>query len=538
MSETVYNFTVADTSPTLVYAPYVAADATTGGWASVCPTYVTNPSGQNSYICDPDSAHTTSSYKASLQFPFEGTGIYLIGNTTNSLGYDVTLDGVTFPGNPKPDVQLLYSAVGLKPGAHSITLTVRQPASSSDPGSVTFKQAVVSAGTGLAGASVTRNVLDDGDSRIVYGVPPGGNWTIENTYPQSVGPAGISSTTFHDSYWTDATATLNFQGTGVFAYGACYSHSRYAAYAASVDGAAESSFDGTVNLYSKDGIVKQRSGNCLRYFKTGLDGAKDHNLVLRVKEAGRLAVDWIEIVSVSGGKPSDDNSQSGSNQNGNTTTNTAPNAAAIAGGISGGVVLVLALLTLAICLRRRKRQQAQAEREKEVDESVSYTATPYNPDPQLQMPVHSFNTVPVTPPWPQPQSPGPEHFMLGAGGRRISVASSGAPLVSPGIASVHSGSSGPGWSSVRGSSYNNYSPGVETHGFKTMAGPGYGMAAPAGFNPSSAGSRSNMAVEAGGSSSRFDANSMRPSTMSPGPPAYDSGGYMTPPPGRVDGFKG
>lgn len=56
-----------------------------------------------------------------------------------------------FPGNPRLDQGLLFSAVGLEPGAHTISLTVRQPPVVSDPGSVTFKEAVVSAGTGLTG---------------------------------------------------------------------------------------------------------------------------------------------------------------------------------------------------------------------------------------------------------------------------------------------------------------------------------------------------------------------------------------------------
>lgn len=61
-------------------------------------------------------------------------------------------------------------------------------------------------------ASVTKSVLDDGDPSIQYDAPTGGNWTIENTYTQAIGPEGISSTTFHDSYWTGATATVNFKG--------------------------------------------------------------------------------------------------------------------------------------------------------------------------------------------------------------------------------------------------------------------------------------------------------------------------------------
>lgn len=160
---------------------------------------------------------------------FVGVGVYLFGNTTGSLGYDVTLDGVVFPGNPRPDAGLLYSAIGLEPGQHSILVTVRQPANAANPGSVTFREAIVSAGTGRSGyvvfgsfcgidvyvfcrASVTKNVLDDEDPSIQYYAPPNGNWTIENMYTQAIGPEGIPSATFHDSYWTGATATVSFQG--------------------------------------------------------------------------------------------------------------------------------------------------------------------------------------------------------------------------------------------------------------------------------------------------------------------------------------
>ncbi|KAG8720647.1 hypothetical protein FRC09_009215 [Ceratobasidium sp. 395] len=456
-----------------------------------------------------------------------------MGNTTNSLGYDMTLDGVHFPGNPKPELQLLYSAVGLAPGKHTISLTVRQPALSSNPGSVTFKEAVVTAGTGLTGALLNKGVIDDGDQRIVYDYPPGGNWTVELTYPQSIGPIGVASTTFHQSFFTDATATLNFQGTGVFAYGACYSHSRFAAYTASVDGAAEIPLDGTVNLYSPTGDVKQRAGNCLRYYQTGLDGSKNHQLVLKVKEPGRLAVDWIEVVTVSGGTASD-NGGGGSGGSSNTGTSSKSNSSItgiLAGAISGGVVLILALLALAICLHRRRRnQRVEPEREKDLNLNeagppTGYVTTPYNPNPHPQV---QYSPMPITPPWPQPQSPAPQHYLaagmgpMGAG-NRTSVASSGAPLVSPGAPSTYSG-----WSSGHGSSYNNHAPSAESSGFNKMAA--YNNMA--NFDPNSG---SNMAVEAGGSSSRFDASSLRPSTMSPGPPAYDHGEYMSPAPGSAKG---
>lgn len=60
-------------------------------------------------------------------------------------------------------------------------------------------------------ATVSTQVIDDGDRTITYYAPPNGNWTIENVYTQAISADG--STTFHDSYWTDATATIAFQGT-------------------------------------------------------------------------------------------------------------------------------------------------------------------------------------------------------------------------------------------------------------------------------------------------------------------------------------
>ncbi|KAF8608510.1 hypothetical protein BDV93DRAFT_518609 [Ceratobasidium sp. AG-I] len=550
MAETVYNFTVADTSPTIVYAPYVAGDSTTGGWESTCPTYVTNSAGQNSYMCDPDSAHTTSSFKASFQLSFEGVGVYLMGNTTGSLGYDVTLDGVVFPGNPRPDAGLLYSAIGLTPGQHSILVTVRQPANAANPGSVTFREAIVSAGTGRSGASVTKKVLDDEDPSIEYYAPTGGNWTIENMYTQAIGPEGISSTTFHDSYWTDATATVSFKGTGIFAYGACYSHSRFAAYSASVDGAAETSFDGTINLYSTNGVVKQRAGNCLRYFKTDLDGTQDHKLVLRVKDAGRLAVDWVEVVSVSGGVPSD----GGSGGAGITSTpiNSTSKVPILAGAIAGGVVLCIAILTLLLCLRRRRTNyDPTATVAQHEQPATPYASTPFvpglhQPQPQMQNGPYS---VPITPPWPQPQTPGPGYAtpgMLAAGlGTRTSFASSGAPLISPGLASTYSGGSGwPGASTHRSESFNSgggssSTPGAEQTAFRPMNVGRPSLEGQAGYFttnvPSTASGSmsgyggSNVAVEAGGGSNRVpEPGSKRydiSSPASPAPPAYDQGGY-------------
>ncbi|KDN44402.1 hypothetical protein RSAG8_05449, partial [Rhizoctonia solani AG-8 WAC10335] len=321
MAETVYNLTIPSTSATISYSPYVIDNANSGGW-------------QN-------STHTTSSFKASFQFSFDGVGIYLVGNTTHNLGYDISLDGAHFPGNFRSNIQSLFSSVDLEPGLHTISLTVRQPVSLDSPGSITLKEVVVNAGTGRSGATVSKKVLDDNDQSIAYYAPPGGNWTIANAYPRAVEPEGLATFVFHDSYWTNATATIGFKGAGISVYGACYSHSRYAAYSASIDGSDEIQYDGTINLYSIGGDIKQRAGNCLRYFKAGLDAEKDHQLVLKVKDMGRLAVDWVEIYTVEGGQAIDNGQGGGSSGINNNTR-----VAIIAGAISGGVVLMLALLTI------------------------------------------------------------------------------------------------------------------------------------------------------------------------------------------------
>ncbi|CAE6462656.1 unnamed protein product [Rhizoctonia solani] len=455
MSETVYNITIPNTSSTLTYSPYVTDNANSGGWQSVCPTYVTN-NGINSWICDPDSAHTTSSFKASFQLSFEGVGIYLIGNTTNNLGYDISLDGVHFPGNFRSNAQSLYSSIDLKPGLHTISLTVRQPVSADNPGSVTLKEVVVDAGTGRSGATVAKRVLDDMDPSITYYSPPDGDWTIGNAYPQATHPEGVTSFTFHDSYWANATATVAFKGAGISVYGACYSHSRYAAYSATMDGSEEIQYDGTINLYSIGGDVKQRAGNCLRYFKAGLDADKDHELVLRVKDMGRLAVDWVEIFTVEGGNVFYDEGQGGDStgiQN-NTTV------AIIAGAISGGVVLLLALLTIILCLRRKRTepQEIMTPAPSQMGFSsrgdASFISTPFTPSsPRMQINSHEASGMA---PWPQLQTLAPSMAKRYSEGTpaRLSYSSGRAPLASPGLTSLSSytGStgSGPGWSDSAG----------------------------------------------------------------------------------------
>ncbi|CAE6445786.1 unnamed protein product [Rhizoctonia solani] len=508
MSETVYNITIPNTSATLTYSPYVTDNAGSGGWQSLCPTYVTNGNGTNSWICDPDSAHTTSSFKASFQLSFEG--------------YDISIDGVHFPGNFRSNAQSLYSSVGLKPGQHTVSLTVRQPVSANNPGSVTLKEVVVNAGTGRSGATMTKKVLDDTDPSITYYAPPGGNWTIGNAYVQATQPEGITSSTFHDSYWTNTTATIAFKGAGISVYGACYSHSRYAAYSASMDGSEEIPYDGTINLYSIGGDVKQRAGNCLRYFKAGLDEDKDHELVLKVKDMGRLAVDWVEVFTVEGGDAFDSGDGGGS-----TETHSSSTVPIIAGAISAGVVLLLALLTIIICLRRKRTEPqdimtpapSQAGFSSRAD--PSFVSTPFTPGlSRVRTNSNGASGMSIR---PQPETP-----TLGMVKRRSEDA--------PGILSyTESTGSGPGWVD---------STGYQTTPFNYTTPLGTSMSRPVeyvvqingmGSNPgevyASGGPTAGGVIIAEAGSSR----GMRPgyqiytgtmanragSSMSPAPPAYE-----------------
>jgi hypothetical protein len=228
---------------------------------------------------------------------------------------------------------------------------------------------------------------------------------------------------------------------------------------------------------------------------------------------------------------------SGSGSDGNTTSkSSSQNVGILAGAIAGGIVLLLAILALAICLRRRKKNNTSAPEQHPNQPPTGYSATPFGPsfphNPHPQMQVNPY-AVPIMPPWPQPQSPGPNYLpttaagvgigAMGAG-NRTSVASSGTPLVSPGISSTYSGSgSSPGWT-------NTSTPSHEAPGFRPMGGFGFdasgGMSVRSGASMVASGS--NVAVEAGGSSSRFDAgSSVRHGAVSPAPPAYDQGGYMT-----------
>ncbi|CAE6357377.1 unnamed protein product [Rhizoctonia solani] len=458
--------TVPSTSATILYSPYVLDNANSGGWQSICPTYVTN-NGTRSWICDPDSTHATSSFKASFQFSFDGVGIYLVGNTTNNLGYDISLDGSLFPGNFRSNAQSLFSSVDLQPGLHTISLTVRQPVSPDNPGSVTLKEVVVNAGTGRSGATVSKKVLDDNDQSIAYHAPPGGNWTIANAYPQTAEPEGLASSVFHDSIWTNATATIGFKGTGISVYGGCYSHSRYAAYSASIDGSEEVQYDGTINLYSIGGDIKQRAGNCLRFFKAGLDAERDHELVLKVKDMGRLAVDWVEIYTVEGGQTT---GQDGQNGGGPTGMNNNTRVAIIAGAISGGIVLMLALLTIIICFRQRHPgpqdilTPAQTQINPRIQAEISFTSTPFAPNPPGQTDPHSPSAMP---PWPQPQTPAPNtpKRLSNGGPPVLSYSLSRPPLASPGLSTMSSytgsSGSGSGWPDSAGyltTSFNHTAP--------------------------------------------------------------------------------
>ncbi|KAJ1304316.1 hypothetical protein OPQ81_005476 [Rhizoctonia solani] len=453
MVETVYNITIPSTSAILTYSPYVTDNANSGGWQSLCPAYVAH-NDTNSWICDPDSAHTTSSFKASFELSFDGVGVYLIGNTTNNLGYDISLDGVPFPGHFRSDIQSLFSSFHLKPGPHTISLTVRRPVLADNPGSVTLKEVVISAGTGRSGATVTKKVLDDNDPSIGYHAPPGGNWTVANAYPQATQPEGVANTLFHDSYWTNATATIGFKGAGISVYGACYSHSRYAGYSASIDGTEEIQYDGTRNLYSIGGDVKQRAGNCLRYFKAGLDADKDHQLVLKVKDMGRLAVDWVEIFTVDGGQQID-SGKGGTEGDSSTGLHNNSTVAIIAGAISGGIVLMLALLTTLICLKQKRPNPQDIltpvpnNRGVHNQQDTSFISTPFTPAlPHIQTGAYGAS---VTPPWPQPQTPVPSVVKQYSSGTQggLSYSLGGAPLASPGLSTMssytESGGSGSGW---------------------------------------------------------------------------------------------
>ncbi|GAB1521552.1 hypothetical protein RhiTH_004649 [Rhizoctonia solani] len=235
-----------------------------------------------------------------------------------------------------------------------------------------------------------------------------------------------------------------------------------------MDGSEEIQYDGTINLYSIGGDVKQRAGNCLRYFKTSLDADKDHELVLRVKDPGRLAVDWVEVFTVEGGDAFASGGQGGGGSDG---IRNSPKVAIIAGVASGAIVLLLALFTLLICLRRKQTepQEIMTPAPNQTGPSsrgdTSFISTPFAPGlPHMRTDSHGASGMYT---WPQHQTLAPSTAKRRQGGTtaRLFHHSGVTPLASPGLGSsssyTESTVSGPGWPDSAGyqiSTFNHGAP--------------------------------------------------------------------------------
>ncbi|KAB5588460.1 Adenovirus e3 region domain containing protein [Ceratobasidium theobromae] len=397
--------TIPNTSSTLYYTPFVSNSTSDGGWTSLCPRFDGEGGG---YVCDSESAHTSSSENARVYLEFEGSAVYLFGNTTGDLGYAIRIDEEFVTLNSQPEIELLHSSVGLGPGPHSITLFVQKPLSISNPGSVTFREAVVTSRTGYSGATVTRNVWDNEHPNITYNAPISRNWTIsDDIYPQFVRPEG-SGSSYRYTTWPNATATINFRGIGISVYGGCNSRPIESGYSASIDDSLETSYDAITNLYTPWNTTEQRAGNCLRYFKAGLNETKDHTLVLRVTDImGQMSIDWVEIFTATGGNVRVDRNGGGAGSVQGSHSRIS-RVGITAGIISGVVALILVTLGVCFCLRWRRRSiQQDGVAVPEDQNRRRFPIIPFgvNRPPPTTLPQMGVDpdAALVVPPWPQLQ---------------------------------------------------------------------------------------------------------------------------------------
>ncbi|KAG9052277.1 hypothetical protein FS842_010219 [Serendipita sp. 407] len=230
------NITIDDTSPIIRYQPLSLFNLDTvpdplTGWSPIC--------GAKTWVCDDHSAHTTSFDGAKFALSFFGTGIYLFGNVTSGMSYELTIDGNGVSnglnGNNDTEPQMLARVSSLKPAVHTLTLVVKKGNSN---GLFTFDyaQVIVDSAT-----SFERTILNGtSSSRLTYGPAEPQylqSWSSYGAYNATV-PDGVDFNTFKASDLLGANVYTSFSGNTLLYYGPCYAAS--GAYTVTIDGSPNS----------------------------------------------------------------------------------------------------------------------------------------------------------------------------------------------------------------------------------------------------------------------------------------------------------
>ncbi|KAG5651872.1 hypothetical protein H0H81_007119 [Sphagnurus paluster] len=263
MANNTSRITVDDTSPAISYLPLRDTLSTvnlTAGWN---PFF--SESGFIKALGDTGvgtSFHATSLDGATISIVWAGTGIQLLGHTTDRAGYDVTLDGIPqqFLGFNE-SASILASFNDLEDSIHNISLIARIP-SGETPGvsTIFFDSAQISTAEGIN--NITSDSLKDQD------VSFRGKWSIEE----------ISDQEFHRSITMGDMAETTFSGASLLLSGA--TSPTAATYSVILD-------DSKFTLSAQSSFTNSDS---LLFFVTGLDPSIVHKIRVVNEDGGDLSL--------------------------------------------------------------------------------------------------------------------------------------------------------------------------------------------------------------------------------------------------------
>ncbi|KAJ7495903.1 hypothetical protein B0H11DRAFT_2190182 [Mycena galericulata] len=314
--ESVVQFTVDDSSPTVSYYPFpdtFSSPNLSAGWNP----YWDDPgfsSANIGAVGSGESSHITSRNNASFQIQWKGTGITLFGNVTNS-SYNITIDGAAVDAGPSTD-STLAAIDNLNDTSHTLAFTVQ--ANSLDS-LVIFDRAVISAPpspSNLSTLNFTEQLLND--TAIAFR----GQWTFLNDSDLS-----HKSTTAGDS------ASLQFKGTSFLLRGS--TSPQAGRYSVTLDNVT-TSFNGESSFTET---------NSLLFFASGLDAETDHNLEIVNTQGATLVlpVNGASVYALAA-NPSAPSSSPSTSSSASTSSSSAVTESALSTGTIAALVLGAVLI--------------------------------------------------------------------------------------------------------------------------------------------------------------------------------------------------
>lgn len=322
-----WNFTIDDTSPYLLYFPYSDGSISSGWqtWYSV--SQFNTGVGQ---VGQGDSYHLTSLSNASVTLQFMGTGISLFGFSNSS--FDVAIDNGTHTtfNAPVTSDSLLYSNFNLTNELHSLTLRAQPSPTTNTTQMLGFDFAIASIPLSSDENPPSPLFFDNSNTAVQYN----GSWTAVT---QNGVPNGTVSAPFRKTTEVGASVSLSFSGaSAVVVKGPVSSESGL--YSVSLDGNT-TSFNGTSSWLVPDSLL---------YYRAGLDPTSNHELTVTNLGSG-LCLNSVTVFmqELRNAPPA----------NSTETSRTQASQSSKFGTILGPILgfLVVALLFISILLWRRRR---------------------------------------------------------------------------------------------------------------------------------------------------------------------------------------